>query len=34
MEIQVTVKNTGSVTGRDVVQLYLNAPYTDYDSSS
>ena len=34
MEIQVTVKNTGSVTGRDVVQLYLNAPYTDYDRTN
>ena len=31
IRVTVTVKNTGKVTGRDVVQLYLNAPYTDYD---
>ena len=34
MEIQVTVTNTGSVAGRDVVQVYLNAPYTDYDKAN
>lgn len=27
----ITVKNTGSVAGRDTVQLYAKAPYTDYD---
>ena len=34
IEIQVTVKNTGSVAGREVVQVYLNAPYTDYDRTN
>ena len=27
----VTVKKTGSVAGKDVVQLYVSLPYTDYD---
>ena len=34
MELSVTVKNTGDVAGRDVVQVYLNAPYTDYDKAN
>lgn len=34
IQIQVTVKNTGAVAGRDVVQVYLNAPYTNYDKSN
>lgn len=34
IQIQVTVTNTGDVTGRDVVQVYLNAPYTDYDKAN
>ncbi len=29
--IQVRVKNTGSVSGKNVVQLYVQVPYTDYD---
>lgn len=28
---EVEVKNTGDVTGKDVVQLYTSVPYTDYD---
>ncbi len=28
---KVTVKNTGSVAGKDAVQLYVSVPYTDYD---
>ncbi|MEQ2443468.1 glycoside hydrolase family 3 N-terminal domain-containing protein [Pseudoflavonifractor intestinihominis] len=34
IQIQVTVTNTGDVTGRDVVQVYLNAPYTEYDKAN
>ncbi len=31
----VTVKNTGSVKdGKDVVQLYVSLPYTDYDKGA
>ena len=28
---KVTVTNTGSVAGKDVLQLYVSLPYTDYD---
>ena len=27
----VTVKNTGTVAGKDVTELYVQTPYTDYD---
>ena len=29
VEVTVNVKNTGSVKGKDVIQLYTHAPYTD-----
>ena len=29
VSVDVTVKNTGSVAGKDVVQLYASAPYTE-----
>lgn len=31
LQIDVTVKNTGGVPGRETVQLYAQAPYTSYD---
>ena len=30
-DVSVTVKNTGGIAGKDVVQVYLQSPYTDYD---
>lgn len=30
-DVAVTVTNTGDVAGRDVVQVYLQQPYTDHD---
>ena len=30
----VTVKNTGDVSGKQVVQLYFQSPYTDYDKQN
>ena len=31
---EVTVTNTGNVPGKDVVQLYVQTPYTDHDKES
>lgn len=31
MNVSITVKNVGSRSGKDVVQLYYQAPYTQYD---
>ncbi len=30
-EVSVTVTNSGDVAGKEVVQVYLSKPYTDYD---
>lgn len=32
--VSVKVTNTGKVAGRDVVQVYVNAPYTQYDKDN
>ena len=32
--VSVTVKNTGSASGKDVVQIYAQTPYTDYDRAN
>ncbi len=31
VSVDVTVTNMGDVAGKEVVQLYVNTPYTDYD---
>lgn len=33
-EVSVTVTNTGDVAGKDVVQVYMQSPYTDYDRAN
>ena len=30
----MTVKNTGDVAGKDVVEVYMQSPYTDYDKEN
>lgn len=32
--INVTVKNTGNVAGKEVVQVYVQSPYTEYDKAN
>ena len=32
--VTVTVKNTGNVAGKEVVQVYFQSPYTDYDKEN
>ena len=31
IEVSIKVKNTGNYPGKDVVQVYVSAPYTEYD---
>lgn len=31
IRVDVSVTNTGDIAGKDVVQIYYSAPYTDYD---
>lgn len=33
-EFTTTVTNTGKVTGKDIVQVYMQSPYTDYDKEN
>ena len=32
--VEVTVKNTGDAAGKDVVQVYMQSPYTEYDQEN
>jgi beta-glucosidase len=32
--VSVTVTNTGDVAGKDVVEIYFQSPYTDYDKAN
>ena len=34
VEVRVTVKNKGDIAGKEVVQLYYAAPYTEFDRSN
>ncbi len=33
-DLRVTVTNSGSLAGKDVVQIYMQSPYTDYDKAN
>lgn len=33
-EVEVTVKNVGNVSGKEVVQVYAQKPYTEYDKKN
>lgn len=32
--VNVTVKNTGEIAGKDVVEVYMQSPYTEYDKEN
>ncbi|MDF2803543.1 MAG: bgl5, partial [Anaerocolumna sp.] len=32
-EVSVTVTNTGEIAGKDIVQVYMQSPYTDYNKT-
>jgi len=34
IEVKVTVTNTGAVAGKEVVEVYFQSPYTDYDKEN
>lgn len=34
LEVKITVKNTGSLAGKETVQIYAQSPYTDYDKEN
>ena len=33
-DVSVTITNSGSVAGKETVQVYMQSPYTDYDKSN
>lgn len=33
-DFRVTVKNTGGLASKDVVEIYMQSPYTDYDKTN
>ena len=33
-DVEVTVKNAGNTAGKDVVQVYMQSPYTEYDQAN
>lgn len=33
-DFRVTVKNTGGLASKDVVEIYMQSPYTNYDKTN